>query len=195
MPCIEFIWKAFPVENKEVLEEIEVAARGKLQWLVEKEVMTMEIITIIILTATLIAVSIIIQRRELKETGKWKITVKNEKIITDDFDDENYIVLQFEHRSICRHRLHTDVLRRQRYLTTASSRFQSIRKRRWDGWISTQNVCDISGLLSSNFLGTTVVQPDEEMAYSYCSDASPDELRLTVRENEDIDITLKPDFG
>src|SRR5699024_12431776 len=69
----------------------------------------MEIITIIILTATLIAVSIIIQMMRVKKKPKVKITVKNEKIITDDFDDEKryrFTILNESDQSVVIYSIH-----------------------------------------------------------------------------------------
>ena len=66
-PVSNLYEKAFPVENKEVLEEIEVGHGGSYNRLSKRKLVTMEIITVIILTATLIAVSIIIQVSERPE--------------------------------------------------------------------------------------------------------------------------------
>lgn len=60
--------------------------------------------------------------------------------------------------------------------------------------IDSKRIRDISHLISMNFLGTTVVQPKEEMTYSYYLDEMPDEIKITVRENKDVDIILKPVF-
>lgn len=159
----------------------------------------MEIITIIILTATLIAVSIIIQMMRVKKKPKVKITVKKEKIITDDFDDEKlyrFTILNESDQSVVIDSIQMYSEGSEIFDNGHHPGFRAPGKEGGDVVdIDSKRVRDISGLLSSNFLGTTVVQPDEEMAYSYYLDASPDELRLTVRENEDIDITLKPDFG
>ncbi len=60
--------------------------------------------------------------------------------------------------------------------------------------IDSKRVRDISDLLSKSFLGTTVMQPHEEMTYSYYMEESPDEIKITVRENSDVEMILEPGF-
>src|SRR5699024_7326241 len=181
-PVSNLYEKAFPVENKEVLEEIEVGHGGSYNRLSKRKLVTMEIITIIILTATLIAVSIIIQMMRVKKKPKVKITVKNEKIITDDFDDEKlyrFTILNESDQSVVIDSIQMYSEGSEIFDNGHHPGFRAPGKEGGDVVdIDSKRVRDISGLLSSNFLGTTVVQSDEEMAYSYYLNASPDELRL-----------------
>ncbi len=159
----------------------------------------MDIITIIILIAALIVISITIQMMRVKKKPKVKLAVKNEHIITDDFEDEKlhrFTILNESDQSVVIDSIQLYSKGSEIFDNGHHPGFRAPKKEGGDVVdIDSKRVRDISGLLSANFLGTTVVKPGEEMTYSYYLDAPPDEIKLTVRENEDIDINLSPDFG
>ncbi|WP_092986586.1 hypothetical protein [Lacicoccus qingdaonensis] len=159
----------------------------------------MDITTIIILTALLLAAGIIIQMMRVNKKSKVKMAVKNEKIITDDFDNEqlhSFTIFNESGQSVVIDSIQLYSDGREIFDNGHHPGFRAPKKEGGDVVdIDSKRVRDISGLLSANFLGTTVVKPGEEMTYSYYLDAPPDEIKLTVRENEDIDINLSPDFG
>lgn len=158
----------------------------------------MDILTIILIIIALIIISIAVQMLRVRQRPKVKLEVKNENIITDDFDDEklyHFSILNDSDKSVVIESIHLYSSGREIFDNDHHPGFKA--PEQLDGdvvEIDSKRVRDISDLLSANFLGTTVVQHDEEMTYSYYLDAAPDEIKVTVRENETIDIMLTPKF-
>lgn len=159
----------------------------------------MDIFTIIIIIAALLIIGILIQMLRVRQKPKVKLEIKNEKIITDDFDDEKlyrFTILNESAQSVVIDSVQLYSDDREIHDNEHHPGFKAPEKEGGDVVdIESKRVRDISHLISENFLGRTVVQSNEEMSYSYYLDTPPDEIKITVRENEDIDILLNPDFG
>lgn len=159
----------------------------------------MDIFTIIMIIIALVIISVLIQMMRVRQTPKVKLEVKNEDIITDDFDDEKlyrFTILNDSDKSVVIESIQLYSNGREIFDNGHHPGFKAPKKEGRDVVdIDSKRVRDISGLLSENFLGTTVVQQHEEMSYSYYLDMVPDEIKITVRENENIEILLSPDFG
>ena len=159
----------------------------------------MDIFTIIIIIVALLIIGILIQMLRVRQKPKVKLEINNEKIIADDFDDEKlyrFTILNESDQSVVIDSIQLYSNSREIYDNEHHPGFKAPEKEGGDVVdIDSKRVRDISNLISENFLGTTVVQHNEEMTYSYYLDSPPDELKITVRENENIDILLSPDFG
>ncbi|WP_052255855.1 hypothetical protein [Salinicoccus sp. YB14-2] len=158
----------------------------------------MDIFTIVIIIIALVLISIIFQMLRVRQKPKVKLEVKNENIMTDDFEDEKlyrFSILNDSNQSIVIESIQLYSNGVEIFDNGHHPGFKaSEQPDRGVVAIDSKRVRDISDLLSENFLGTTVVRYDEEMTYSYYLDAAPDEIKVTVRENECIEIMLKPEF-
>lgn len=159
----------------------------------------MDIFTIIMIIIVLVIISILIQMMRVRRTPKVKLEVKNEYIIKDDFDDEKlyrFTILNESDKSVVIESIQLYSNGGEIFDNGHHPGFKAPDNEGRDVVdIDSKRVRDISGLLSENFLGTTVVKQHEGMTYSYYLDMVPDEIKITVRENENIEILLTPDFG
>ena len=158
----------------------------------------MDMITIILIISALALSGVMLQMLFVKRESKVKLKVKDERVVEDALDGEmlyRFTVYNASDQSV--------VMTAIRLFSKGGEVFDNKHHPSFkapeseDGGvvdIDSKRVRDISHLLSENFLGTTVVQPGEEMTYSYYLDEAPDELIITVRENEEMDIRLKADF-
>lgn len=158
----------------------------------------MDIFTVILIAVAAVVIGILIQTLRVKRKTKVKLRLKDGEIMEDALDDETlyrFTILNDSDQSV--------VLTSVRLFSGGreivdNGHHPSFKARDEEGGdvvrIDSKRVRDISHLLSENFLGTTVMQPDEEMTYSYYLDEMPDEIKITVKENEYIDIILKPAF-
>ena len=158
----------------------------------------MDIGYVILIIAAAVLIGILMQILLVKRKSEVKLKLKDEQITEDEMDGEKlyrFKVLNDSDESV----VLTDV----RLYSNGTEIFDNGHHPSFkapeeaDGdvvRIESKRIRDISDLLSMNFLGTTVVQPKEEMAYSYYLDEIPDEIKITVRENKDVVIILKPVF-
>lgn len=158
----------------------------------------MDMLTIILIISALALSGIMLQMLFVKRKSKEKIKVKDERVVEDALDEEKlyrFTIYNDSDQSV--------VMTAIRLFSNGGEVFDnkhhpSFKAPEREGGgvvdIDSKRVRDISHLLSENFLGTTVVQPGEEMTYSYYLDEVPDEMIITVRENEEMDIRLKADF-
>lgn len=158
----------------------------------------MDIFTIILIIIALMAAGIVIQMLLVRKRPKVKLKVKNEEIIVDAFDDEKlhrFTILNDSDQSVVMEDIQLYSNGKEIFDNKHHPGFKVPEKKEDDVVdIDSKRVRDISNLISENFLGTTVVKQNEGMTYSYYLDKAPDEIKITVRENEDIDIILSPKF-
>lgn len=158
----------------------------------------MDIFTIILIIVAVVIIGILIQILLVRQKPKVKLKVKNEKIIEDSFDGEflyRFTILNDSDQSVVMESIQLYSNNKEIFDNKHHPGFKTPEKKGDDVVeIDSKRVRDISNLLSENFLGTTVVQQHEEMTYSYYLDEAPDEIKITVRENKDIDILLIPEF-
>ncbi|WP_415735718.1 hypothetical protein [Lacicoccus alkaliphilus] len=155
-------------------------------------------LTFVLIISALALSGVMIQSLLVKRKSKVKIKVKDERVVEDTLDEEElyrFTVSNDSDQSV--------VLTAIRLFSEGGEVFDNKHHpgfkapEREDGSvvdIDSKRIRDISHLLSENFLGTTVVQSGEEVTYSYYLDEPPDEIIITVRENEEMDIRLKVDF-
>lgn len=158
----------------------------------------MDIFTIILIIVALMAAAIVIQMLLVRKRPKVKLKVKNEQIIVDEFDDEKlhrFTILNDSEQSVVMEDIQLYSNGKEIFDNKHHPVFKVPEKKEDDVVeIDSKRIRDISNLISENFLGTTVVKQNEEMTYSYYLDKAPDDIKITVRENEDIDIMLSPKF-
>lgn len=158
----------------------------------------MDIFTIILLIVAAVVIGILIQMLLVRQKPKVKLKVKNEKIIEDTFTDEKlyrFTILNDSDQSVVMEDIRLYSNDKEIFDNEHHPGFKIPEKKGGEVVeIDSKRVRDISNLLSENFLGTTVVQQQEEMTYSYYLDAVPDEIKITIRQNEDIVVLLNPAF-
>lgn len=158
----------------------------------------MDIFTIILIIVAVAIIGILIQMLLVRKKPKVKLKVKNEKVIEDSFDEEKlyrFTIFNDSDQSVVMEAIQLYSNDKEIFDNKHHPGFKAPEKRTGDVVeIDSKRVRDISNLLSENFLGTTVMQQHEEMTYSYYLDTPPDEIKITVRENENIGIMLNTDF-
>lgn len=160
--------------------------------------MLMDIGSVILIIAAAVLIGILAQILLIKRKSAVKLKLKDEQTTKDEMDDEKLYRFKVSNESD-----QSVVLTDVRLYSNGTEIFDNGHHPSFkapeevDGdivRIDSKRIRDISHLISMNFLGTTVVQPKEEMTYSYYLDEMPDEIKITVRENKDVDIILKPVF-
>ncbi|SOC39375.1 hypothetical protein [Salinicoccus kekensis] len=160
--------------------------------------MLMDIGSVILIIAAAVLIGILAQILLVKRKSAVKLKLKDEQTTKDEMDDEKLYRFKVSNESD-----QSVVLTDVRLYSNGTEIFDNGHHPSFkapeevDGdivRIDSKRIRDISHLISMNFLGTTVVQPKEEMTYSYYLDEMPDEIKITVRENKDVDIILKPVF-
>lgn len=158
----------------------------------------MDIGSVILIIAAAVLIGILAQILLIKRKSAVKLKLKDEQTTKDEMDDEKLYRFKVSNESD-----QSVVLTDVRLYSNGTEIFDNGHHPSFkapeevDGdivRIDSKRIRDISHLISMNFLGTTVVQPKEEMTYSYYLDEMPDEIKITVRENKDVDIILKPVF-
>lgn len=158
----------------------------------------MDIGSVILIIAAAVLIGILAQILLVKRKSAVKLKLKDEQTTKDEMDDEKLYRFKVSNESD-----QSVVLTDVRLYSNGTEIFDNGHHPSFkapeevDGdivRIDSKRIRDISHLISMNFLGTTVVQPKEEMTYSYYLDEMPDEIKITVRENKDVDIILKPVF-
>lgn len=158
----------------------------------------MDIFSVIGIIAAAAVIGILIQILLVKQRTKVKLKLKGGQMLEDGLDDETlyrFTVSNDSDQPVVLTSIRLFSEGREIFDNGHHPSFKAPEEDSGDVVrIDSKRVRDISHLLSENFLGTTVLQPHEEMTYSYYLDEMPDEIKITVKENEDIDIILEPEF-
>jgi len=158
----------------------------------------MNIFYVIGIIAAAAVIAILIQASLVKRRTKVKLSLKDGQMLEDRLDDETlyrFTVSNEAGRPVVLTSIRLFSEGREIFDNGHHPSFKAPGEDSGDIIrIDSKRVRDISHLLSQNFLGTTVLQPYEEISYSYYLDDMPDEIQITVKENEAVDIIFKPVF-